>query len=55
MWVRKQQLEPDREQQTGPKSGKDNIQGWILLPSLFNLYAEYLMQNAGLDGREKYQ
>ena len=37
------------EQQTGSKSGKGNIQGWILSPSLFNLYAEYIMQNAGLD------
>ena len=49
MQVKKQQLEPDREQQTGPKSGKDNIQGWILLPSLFNLYAEYIMRTARLD------
>ena len=24
-------------------------QGWILSPCLFNLYAEYIMQNAGLD------
>ena len=24
-------------------------QGYILLPSLFNLYAEYIMRNAGLD------
>ena len=24
-------------------------QGWILSPSLLNLYAEYLMRNAGLD------
>ena len=44
-----QQLEPDMEQQTGSKSGKGNIQGCILSPSLFNLYAEYIMQNAGLD------
>ena len=49
MQLKKQQLEPDREQQTGPKSGKDNIQGWILLPSLFNLYAEYIMRNARMD------
>ena len=29
--------------------GKGVCQGWILLPCLFNLYAEYLMINAGLD------
>ena len=29
--------------------GKGVHQGWILSPGLFNLYAEYIMQNAGLD------
>ena len=31
------------------KSVKEVLQGWILLPCLFNLHAEYSMQNAGLD------
>ena len=29
--------------------GKGVHQGWILSLCLFNLYAEYIMQNAGLD------
>ena len=50
MQVKKQQLELDMEQQTGSKLGKEyNIQGCILSPCLFNLNAEYIMQNAGLD------
>ena len=31
------------------KLGKEYIQGYILSPCLFNLYADYIMQNAGLD------
>ena len=44
MQVKKQQLELDMEQQTGFKPS----QVCILSPCLFNLYAEYIMQNAGL-------
>ena len=29
--------------------GKGVSQGYVLSPCLFNLYAEYIMQNAGLD------
>ena len=43
MQVRKQQLELDMEQQSGSKLG-NMWQGRI-----FNLYAEYIMRNAGLD------
>ena len=31
------------------QTGKAVSQGWILSPCLFNLHAEYIMQNAGLD------
>ena len=34
------------------KIGKGVHQGYILSPCLFNLYAEYIMQNAGLDGAQ---
>ena len=49
MQVRKQQLELDMEQQTGSKIRKGVRQGCILSPCLFNFYAEYIMQNVGLD------
>ena len=49
MQVKKQQLELDMEQQTGSKLGKQVRQGCILSPCLFNLHAEYIMRNTGLD------
>ena len=50
MQVKKQQLEPDMEQQTGSKLGKEFIsQGCRLSPCLFNLYVKYIMRNARLD------
>ena len=48
MQVRKQQLELDMEQQTSCKSGKEYIEA-VYCHCLFNLYAEYIMRNAGLD------
>ena len=47
MQIKKQQLEPDMEQ-TGSKLGKE-YNTCILSSCLFNLYAEYIMWNAGLD------
>ena len=48
MHVKKKHLEPDIGQKTGSKLGKEHIKT-ILSPCLFNLYAESIMQNAGLD------
>ena len=46
MQVKKQQLELDTEQLTASKGMR---QGYTLSSCLFNLYAEYIMWNAGLD------
>ena len=48
MQVRKQQLELDMEQET-VQIGKGVRQGYILSPCLFDLHAEYIIQNARLD------
>ena len=49
MQVRKQQLEQDMEQQDWLQIGKGVHQGCILALCLFNLYAEYIMRNTGLE------
>ena len=46
---KKQQLELDMEKQTGSKSGKEYIKAVYCHPAYFNLYAEYIMRNTGLD------
>ena len=49
MQVKKQQLEPNMEQRTDFQIRKAVCQGCILSPCLFNLHAEYIMRNAGLE------
>ena len=49
MQVKKQQLELDIERTDWFRIGKGVHQGYILSPCLFNLHAEYIMQNARLD------
>ena len=44
MQVRKQQLELDMEQWTGSKLGKEYSKAVYYHP--YNLYADYIMQNA---------
>ena len=48
MQVRKQQLELDMEQQTGSNRKRSSSRLYIVT-CLFNLYAEYIMRNAGLE------
>ena len=49
MQVKKQQLELDLGQQTGSSLRKEYVKVYILSPCLFNVYAEYIIQNARLD------
>ena len=50
MQVKKQELEQDMEQLTGSESVKEYVKAVCCLsPCLFNLYAEYIMRNAGMD------
>ena len=48
MRVKKQESKPYTKELTG-KIEKGVQQGYILSPCLFNLYAEYIMRDAGLD------
>ena len=49
MQVRRQQLELDMESTDWFLIGKVVFQGCILSSCLFNLYAEYIMRNIGLE------
>ena len=51
MQVKKEQLEPDMEQGTGSKLGKEYVKAVYCYPAyfcLFNFYAEYIRWNARL-------
>jgi len=48
MWVKKL-LEPDMEQPTSSKLGKEYDKAVYHFSVLFNLYVEYIMWNARLD------
>ena len=47
MQVKKQQLEPDLEEWTGSRLGKEYVKAVYCHPAY--LYAEYFMRNAGWD------
>ena len=49
LYVGQEETELDMEQWTGSKQEKELYQGCILSCCLFNLYAEYIMRNTGLD------
>ena len=49
MQVKKQQLEPRHGRTDQFQTGKGGQQSYILSSCLFNLYAEYIIQNARLD------
>ena len=46
--IKKQQLEPVIEQKTGAKLRREYVRA-VHCHCLFNLYAKYIMPNAGLD------
>ena len=48
MQVKKQQLKQNMEQQTGSTLGKQYVKA-VYYHCLFNLYAEYIVRNSGLD------
>ena len=48
MLIKKQQLEPDMEQQTGSKLGKEYVKAVYCHPAYLT-YVEYILWNARLD------
>ena len=53
MQIKKQQLEPDMEQWLVPNWERITSRLYIS-PCLFNLYAEYIMRNAGLEEAQSW-
>ena len=49
MHVKKQQLEPNMEQETGSKLGKEYVKAVYCHPAYLTYHAEYIMRNAGLE------
>ena len=49
MWIKKQHLEPDMEQQTDTKLGKEYVKAVMLSSCLFDFCAEYIIWSAGWD------
>ena len=49
MQVKKQQLEPNLEQQTGPKFGKEHMKAVYCHPAYLTSMPEHIKQNARLD------
>ena len=49
MLVKKQQFEPDMEEQTDSKLGKEYIKAVYCHPAYLTYNAEYIMRNARLD------
>ena len=49
MEIKKQQLEPDMEQQTGSKSGKEYVKAVYCHPTCLTDNTEYIMRTARLD------
>ena len=48
LYAGQEAIELDIEQHTGSKLGKEYVKAVYCSPCLFDLYAEYIMQNAGL-------
>ena len=49
MQVKKQQLEPNMEKWTSSKLGQEYVKAVYCHPAYLSYYAEYIMQNTGLD------
>ena len=55
MQIKKKQVEPDMEQWTGSKLGKEYKMAIFWHPVYLNVYVECVMPNAGLDDSQIYR